>query len=224
MLVEDFVISSLPRTVIYLPDFISAQEESEILHKVYSVPKPKWTQLKNRRLQNWGGIPHVKGMIPEKIPEWLQKYIDKINALYVFKETNLPNHVLINEYLPGQGIMSHVDGPLFYPVISTINCGSHAFLRFHPNIKDDSEKYLKTECETFTLLLEPRSLLVLQHELYTDYMHGIDGTKADVVDDTVKNLELCEKKYDLGQQLPRTTRISLTIRNVPKCCSFKLKF
>lgn len=61
--------TQLPKTVIYLPNFINAEEESEIMNKVYSVPKPKWTQLKNRRLQNWGGIPHVKGMIPEKIPE-----------------------------------------------------------------------------------------------------------------------------------------------------------
>jgi hypothetical protein len=35
---------------------------------VNSVPQPKWTQLSHRRLQNWGGIPHPKGMIAEEIP------------------------------------------------------------------------------------------------------------------------------------------------------------
>lgn len=34
-----------------------------------SVPQPKWTQLSHRRLQNWGGIPHLKGMIAEEIPD-----------------------------------------------------------------------------------------------------------------------------------------------------------
>jgi len=59
----------VPDTVIYLPNFISHDEEKEILNKVYAAPKPKWTQLRNRRLQNWGGIPHPNGMIPERIPE-----------------------------------------------------------------------------------------------------------------------------------------------------------
>ena len=37
--------------------------------QVNSAPKPKWKQLSNRRLQNWGGQPHPKGMIAEKLPK-----------------------------------------------------------------------------------------------------------------------------------------------------------
>ena len=36
--------------------------------QVYSAPSSKWTQLSNRRLQNWGGTPHPKGMLKEKLP------------------------------------------------------------------------------------------------------------------------------------------------------------
>lgn len=53
----------------YIPNFITEEQEAYIMDKVNSAPKPKWCQLKNRRLQNWGGIPHAKGLIPETIPD-----------------------------------------------------------------------------------------------------------------------------------------------------------
>ena len=35
-----------------------------------------------------------------------------------------PNHILLNEYLPGQGISPHLDGDLFYPTIATVSLGN----------------------------------------------------------------------------------------------------
>lgn len=35
-----------------------------------------------------------------------------------------PNHILLNEYLPGQGISPHLDGDLFYPTIATVSLGT----------------------------------------------------------------------------------------------------
>ena len=64
-----FCYFQAPPTIIYIPNFITSEEELQIIDKVYSSPKPKWTQLSNRRLQNWGGLPHKSGMIPEKIPQ-----------------------------------------------------------------------------------------------------------------------------------------------------------
>lgn len=52
----------------YVPNFISREEEGQIIKHINAVPLPKWTRLSNRRLQNWGGIPHPKGMIAEEIP------------------------------------------------------------------------------------------------------------------------------------------------------------
>lgn len=224
MLLDSHTISTVPPSVIYIPNFISADEEKEIIDKVYSAPKPKWTQLKNRRLQNWGGIPHPKGMIPEKIPDWLQKYVDKVTALQVFDEGSSPNHVLVNEYLAGQGIMPHLDGPLFFPVVTTISCGSHTILNFFPYSGTASDADLSTAKKVYSLLLEPRSLLVLKNEMYKNYMHGIEEIKSDEINDQINNLDACCEKYPIRENVSRSTRISLTIRNVPKCSNFKLRF
>jgi len=61
-----------------------------------------------------GGLPHEKGMVPEEIPAWLKQHCESLSHLSISDpatgSTSLlfpkaPNHVLINEYLPGQGIM-----------------------------------------------------------------------------------------------------------------------
>ncbi|KAF6287474.1 alkB-like protein 6 [Rhinolophus ferrumequinum] len=97
------------------------------VEQVFNAPKPKWTQLSGRKLQNWGGLPHPRGMVPERLPLWLQRYVDKVSDLSLFG--GLPaNHVLVNQYLPGEGIMPHEDGPLYYPTVSTISLGSHTML------------------------------------------------------------------------------------------------
>ena len=39
------------------------------------------------------------------LTQWLQKCVDKVASLGIFDDHHVPNHVLINEYQPGQGIM-----------------------------------------------------------------------------------------------------------------------
>ncbi|KAG8237252.1 hypothetical protein J437_LFUL011280 [Ladona fulva] len=129
--VDKFKLQKAPATIYYIPNFVNDEEEKLLLNKIYNVPKPKWTQLSNRRLQNWGGIPHPKGMLVEQIPQWLSLYLGKVYELGVFNDDIKPNHVLINEYLAGQGIMPHFDGPLFYPTIATLSLGSHTVLNFY---------------------------------------------------------------------------------------------
>ena len=56
-----YLLTSVPGTVYYIPNFITKDEVLELLERVYNAPKPKWKNLSNRRLQNWGGLPHPKG-------------------------------------------------------------------------------------------------------------------------------------------------------------------
>ncbi|XP_017155017.2 alpha-ketoglutarate-dependent dioxygenase alkB homolog 6-like [Drosophila miranda] len=231
-----FEVRKCPPTAMYIPNFITSEEEQRILSHIERTPKPRWTQLLNRRLVNYGGVPHPNGMIAEEIPEWLQSYVDKVNNLGVFESQNA-NHVLVNEYLPGQGILPHTDGPLFYPIISTISCGAHTVLEFakregttaeegDASVGDgDGDGDQAGRVVLFKLLLEPRSLLILKDTLYSDYLHSIAETKEDVLCDRICNYDLCETTYKMGDHLVRRApRISLTIRNVPKTSKMKLKF
>ncbi|XP_043283214.1 alpha-ketoglutarate-dependent dioxygenase alkB homolog 6 isoform X2 [Venturia canescens] len=155
--------------------------------------------------------------------KWLQTYVDKIGRLNIFESTKLPNHVLINEYLPGQGIMGHSDGPLFHPIVTTISCGSHTLLEFVKRLETEDEHKKVTEPE-FSFLLEPRSLLVLQENLYHDYLHSIAERDTDIISSQkTKNLNLCSGNYHNGDVLERGTRLSLTIRHVPKTSKLKIK-
>ncbi|GAV06843.1 hypothetical protein RvY_16764 [Ramazzottius varieornatus] len=245
---ERYHVNGIPETAYYVPGFISEEEEAILLQRVYESPKPKWTQLSNRRLQNWGGHPHAKGMIPEDLPLWLQLCASKIAKLGIFGE-KIPNHVLVNEYLPGQGIMPHVDGPVFFPVITTLNLGSHAVINYYTPADSTSaassptEKPLSdstyqdvTEVEqplsetqkrldprlVFSLLLQPRSLLIVKDDLYTRYLHGIYAVKEDVLDNKIANLKVCDK--EVGTVMKRDTRVSLTIRLAQNTSKFKMSF
>ncbi|XP_064437493.1 alpha-ketoglutarate-dependent dioxygenase alkB homolog 6 isoform X12 [Mirounga angustirostris] len=185
---EPFRVEQAPPIIYYVPDFISKEEEEYLLRQVFNAPKPKWTQLSGRKLQNWGphcplpgGLPHPRGMVPERLPLWLQRYVDKVSDLSLFG--GLPaNHVLVNQYLPGEGIM-----PRSPPRPAT------------------------------SLLLEPRSLLVLRGTAYTRLLHGIAAARVDALDATSlpPNAAACPSARP-GASLVRGTRVSLTIRRVPR--------
>jgi len=66
------VVLQGPPTIFYVPEFITEADEKFLLEQVEHAPKPKWTQLSNRRLQNWGGMPHPRGMVAEEIPDVLK--------------------------------------------------------------------------------------------------------------------------------------------------------
>ncbi|XP_029830053.3 alpha-ketoglutarate-dependent dioxygenase alkB homolog 6 isoform X2 [Ixodes scapularis] len=182
---SDFRVTTLPETVYYVPDFISENEERYLFEKVYDAPKPKWVQLAHRRLQNWGGLPHPKGMLSEPLPP------------------------------------PHEDGPLYHPVVTNITLNSHTVLDFYRPRKvdksgqeSDEDKDCEKHVPVGSLLLQPRSLLVTRGAMYTDHLHGIEARTKDAIDDGIVNLSA--SGVARGAILERGTRVSLTIRVVPK--------
>ncbi|XP_068602789.1 alpha-ketoglutarate-dependent dioxygenase alkB homolog 6 [Brachionichthys hirsutus] len=218
---KQFVVSDAPPTVYYIPGFITEDEESHLQRRVYGSPRTKWTQLSGRRLQNWGGSPHPKGMMAERIPDWLRAYCDRVSSLGAFGGRTA-NHVLVNEYKEGEGIMPHEDGPLYHPTVTTISLGSHAVLDLYAPVGGPGGAAPQTEASRLvaSLLLKPRSLLILQDETYRRLLHGIRPVARDTLTDKVANLAAAGAAP--GETLTRGTRVSLTVRHVPKVMKTKL--
>jgi len=74
-----------------------------------------------------------------------------------------------------------------------------------------------------SMLLQRRSLILVTEDMYKVYLHGIAERTEDCVTESVVNLDKCSG-VRLGDQLTRDTRVSLTIRYVPKTSKMKLFF
>ena len=126
-----------------------------------------------------------------------------------------PNHVLINEYNPGTGIMPHKDGAAYHPVVCTVSLGASLCLNIYQSKEDGA---LDPE-PVWRILQEPRSLLITTEAMYTDYLHGIADIEEDIdlSSETVANWDLLRSPADLvdGRNV-RKTRTSLTYRDVLK--------
>eukprot|EP00004_Rigifila_ramosa_P011378 TRINITY_DN2428_c0_g1_i1.p2 TRINITY_DN2428_c0_g1~~TRINITY_DN2428_c0_g1_i1.p2 ORF type:complete len:254 (-),score=23.13 TRINITY_DN2428_c0_g1_i1:12-773(-) len=191
-------------------DWISEAQESLLLHQINAVPASQWRQVTGRRLQNLGGTVLEKGMIPTPLPTFLAPVLAKLEAEGVFPHDAQPNHVLINEYAPGQGIMAHEDGPLYHPLVAILSLGSQCVMKFTP--KRSAQEAAAVPLESFSVFLPRRSLLLFERTLYTQYLHEIENLAEDQIDSKV----LGAPPELAGVALPRGLRVSLTIRNVKK--------
>ncbi|KAI5075231.1 hypothetical protein GOP47_0009307 [Adiantum capillus-veneris] len=185
---EMYRVGTLP-TIFYIPDYLSRQDQLRLLNQVNTGSSTKWKSLKNRRLQNWGGVVHEKGLLPQQLPPWLSDLTGNICKDVGLFPAPL-NHVLINEYLPGQGIMPHQDGPAYFPIVAILSLGSPAVMEFTPHQKllgqsgDPGNVH-----EGVSVILMPGSLLVFKDAAYQDYLHGISETIEHRVDKTIVNMD-----------------------------------
>jgi alkylated DNA repair protein alkB family protein 6 len=123
--------------------------------------------------------------------------------------------------------MPHLDGPLFYPTISTISIGSHAVLNYFGPAIEDGDDSLATipQNPALRILVQPRSLFISKHDMYHKYYHSIEEKEEDDLNDPLlRNVDDSVIAQSNNGVLKRTTRYSLTIRHVPKTTKLKLRF
>lgn len=192
----------------YVDDFITDNEEEKLLSEI-EAHFLAWKYLNNRSLQNWGGLPHMKGMLPTPLPPFLQPLLQRVDDAGVFTledgARTKANHVLVNRYRPGEGIAAHVDGPAYKPVAAIVSLRAPIVMHFYARRQSSDVIPGNPLC---AILLRPRSLLVLSRSAYHDVYHEIGERTKDKLDESVLNISPNEQ----GLTLERKERFSCTIR------------
>ncbi|KAF8588035.1 hypothetical protein K439DRAFT_1336264, partial [Ramaria rubella] len=128
--------------VFYISEFVSEEEEVYLQRKISDSSHVKWKTLPNRRcMRVCGDLTTSNVLIPQKLPTFITEYPDIIKrlrdtGLFACSKHGEPNHIIVNEYEPGQGIMPHEDGPSYHPVVATLSLGSHAVFNYHRYLED----------------------------------------------------------------------------------------
>ncbi|KAF2432028.1 hypothetical protein EJ08DRAFT_732783 [Tothia fuscella] len=217
-----YKIQSLPPNFYYIPNFLTPSESEYLLQKIST---NRWTQLSHRRLQaHPSTLTKTNTLLSAPLPTYLTTFppiTERFSKIRIFKDTphKSANHVLINEYKPGEGIMPHEDGGAYAHVVATISLGASIVLDIYDkrgdgDVENENEKGVRRR-----ILQEPGSLLVTTGEAYTSLLHGIEEIERDegLGEDGVVNWKLLgdKSKFEGGVN-ERGTRVSLTYRDVLK--------
>jgi hypothetical protein len=119
-----------PLELYLIPEYISEIEAASLISEINGRGN-RWTVVSGRHLMNLGGAVHKKGLLPAPLPRWAA-----VLAARVTRDTGIfgieANHILINCYAAGEGIMPHEDGPLYHPAVAIVSLLSPTVIRFVP--------------------------------------------------------------------------------------------
>ncbi|PYB76915.1 alpha-ketoglutarate-dependent dioxygenase AlkB [Rhizobium wuzhouense] len=181
----------LPPGARVIPDWITPAEETAL---VAFLDEGAWSDELRRRVRHFGYRYDYRARIatPESrigpLPEDVQGLGRRMVEDGIF--ARLPDQVIANEYLPGQGISAHVDcQPCFGDVIVSMSLLSPCEMQFG----------CVATGERRAAILPPRSLLVLEGVARHDWTHAIPARRSDIID---------------GVRVMRGRRVSLTFRTM----------
>jgi alkylated DNA repair dioxygenase AlkB len=166
----------------YLRDYLSERDEQNLVAAVDAEP---WDETWDRRRQPYGvSYGRRKGKeLP--IPVWGVVLIDRLHREGVGDWRF--DQMLVNEYATGQGISFHRDYDPFDRTVVSLSLLAPCVMEFR-RVSDGLRE---------SMLLEPRSLLILEDEARYEWEHGIARRKSD---------------HWAGAVIPRRRRLSVTFR------------
>lgn len=155
----------------YWPGFLTIEQQRHLLREI---DQREWLTDLKRRVQHYGYRYDYRArtvdpsMYLGKLPDFALEIAVRLHEVGLM--ANTPDQVIVNEYMPGQGITPHVDcKPCFASEIATISLGSTCKMDL-----TDSESALAKH-----IRLELGSCLVFSNEARYCWKHGIKARKAD---------------------------------------------
>ena len=165
----------------YYLDQISKDTTANICHQIHKAKEFGWkfVPVEKKTEADYLG----------QFPEWLKEIWENVHQvlkthLSFFPKYVMPDHVLLNEYEPGDGCKSHIDDVSFWnDWVVGVSFGSGCVMRIGG-------------CDMF---IPQRSVYVLSGDARYNLGHGIDFVKTD--------------EY-YGDVIERSKRTSLTFRTI----------
>ena len=115
--------------LILIENFITNEQEKDLLEFIDS-PNNSWNTKLSRRTMHFGYeySYNQNGSLTESnpIPKEFDWLINLISSKLDIKEQPI-NQIIINEYLPGQGISPHIDSNSFGDIIVSLSLGSPCY-------------------------------------------------------------------------------------------------
>lgn len=176
----------------FVERLLTPEQQAHCVQRI-DAAESEWRNDLSRRVQHYGWRYDYKAraITPDMhigaLPEWLAQVAQKL-----YDETNLfdrvPEQVIVNEYLPGQGIATHIDHPGFGPTVCMVSLLDDWEMDFSENWKDKSPA-----------LLQKGSCVLLTGPSRDIWQHGIAPRKSELLEN--------------GRR-PRQRRLSMTFRTV----------
>ena len=171
----------------YCPRLLNVAEQRVVLAEV---DRRSWNNDLKRRVQHYGYEYNYKARRVDRsmrlgdLPEFATGVAAKLIEQSLLGQ--MPDQLIVNEYLPGQGIIAHIDcEPCFAEMIAMVSLGWAYEMDFI---------HARTQ-EMRSILLETGSALVISGQARHEWLHQIKARKSD-------------------RGVARQRRVSLTFRNV----------
>ena len=176
----------------FVEGFLTPEEQAYCVQRI-DAAENEWRNDLSRRVQHYGWRYDYKAraVTPDMhlgaLPDWLGNVAQKL-----YSETGLfdrvPEQVIVNEYLPGQGIATHIDHRGFGPSVCMVSLLDDWEMDFSKNWKDKSPA-----------LLKQGSVVLLTGPGRSEWQHGIAPRRSEIMEDGRRD---------------RKRRLSMTFRTV----------